>query len=581
MRRAGVWLLVLLALVLPRVLFLDADAAPDLCWGTGIWTDEGFYTHNARNAVLFGQAELDGFNNRNLSPILDLLQQGIFRGFGVGLVPVRTLSVVFGLLALVFFYDGLRRTLGRRVAVTATLFLGFEPTYLFYNRLALMESPAVCVACAAFWAWCIGGVRGRLLAGFLAASLVAWKSSFLLFAPLPVLAALITPRPPIMGEKFPRYRGLGVYALGAVVALLLYYVLWFRPHEDAIVHMNRHYAMEQARPKSLTQLLWMIRRGWIGYYNGLMQRLFTRDPALALLALAGLFAPLWSRRKRGEALRVLYLWTMVGILWISVSKYAPTRYYLVFWPALCGHAAVMLWRLPLLKRKPLAVAVPVGLLAFHVVQPIFFALHRSGWAVGVGLFVGVVAGVGAWLLAPRLRARSLRVALVGLYVLSSASQIGYYFVTKGYRTQEISRELTRIAQADGKPSAMILGDWAPNFVVDTKLHSAPVFQKLANDDDPVGKLHADYILTSRDKVHAAQWRKLAPLAYRSENLVAVFPLYQYTLELYRIPPRPSLRRISDFVGAKGVRITPPLVPAEQERDREGAGGVSRERGRGK
>ena len=121
-KRWGVWLLVVLALVLPRALFLNADAAPDLCWGTGIWTDEGFYTHNARNAVLFGQAELDGFNNRNLSPVLDLLQQGVFRTFGVGLIPVRALSVVFGLLALVFFYDGLRRTLGRRIAVTATLF---------------------------------------------------------------------------------------------------------------------------------------------------------------------------------------------------------------------------------------------------------------------------------------------------------------------------------------------------------------------------------------------------------------------------------------------------------------------------
>ena len=70
-----------------------------------------------------------------------------------------------------------------------------------------MESPAVCVACMAFWAWCVGGARGRFLSGLLAASLVAWKSSFLLFAPLPVLASLITPRPPIMGEKFPRIGG--------------------------------------------------------------------------------------------------------------------------------------------------------------------------------------------------------------------------------------------------------------------------------------------------------------------------------------------------------------------------------------
>ena len=116
---------------------------------------------------------------------------------------------------------------------------------------------------------------------------------------------------------------------------------------------------------------------------------------------------------------------------------------------------------------------------------------------------------------------------------------------------------------------MILGDWAPNFVVDTRLHSAPVFNKLANDDDPVRKLRADYILTSRDRVHAAQWRKLAPLAYRPENRVAVFPLYQYTLELYRIgspqpsPPAPLPSRFASRPGEGSASPRSPLPPARR------------------
>ena len=154
------------------------------------------------------------------------------------------------------------------------------------------------------------------------------------------------------------------------------------------------------------------------------------------------------------------------------------------------------------------------------------AVFMIGWAIG-GIFFGI--------LGDRLgRVKTLTIT-IGLYALFSAGQIGFYFATKGYRTEEISRELTRIAEADGKPNALVLGDWAPNFVVDTKLHSAPVFAKLANDDDPVGKLRADYILTSADRVHAALWHRLAPLAYRPENRVAAFPLYQYTLELYRVP----------------------------------------------
>ena len=59
-----------------RLLWLDADPWPRLDWSTGIWTDEGFYTYNARNAVLFGQAHLDEFNNDNLMPLLDMAQRG-------------------------------------------------------------------------------------------------------------------------------------------------------------------------------------------------------------------------------------------------------------------------------------------------------------------------------------------------------------------------------------------------------------------------------------------------------------------------------------------------------------------------
>ena len=543
MKRSGVWLLVILALILPRVLFLHADALPDLCWGTGIWTDEGFYTHNARNAVLFGSAELDGFNNRNLSPILDMLQQGVFRVFGVGLVPVRALSAGFGLLALVFFYDGLRRRLGRRVALTATIFLGLDPTYLFYNRLALMESPAVCVVCAAFWAWCAGSPSALFLSGLLAASLVAWKTNFLLFAPLPALVALWSLRRAAI-------RPLAPYVLGAAFALLMYYFLWFRPHEAAIVHMNRHYAMEQARPKSLVQTLWMVRRAGIGYYNGLLQRLFTRTPLPSLLALLGLLAPAAStgvgtlrKRRRVDSVRLLSLWLTLGILWITVSKYAPTRYYMVFWPPLAALAAVNLWRLPTLLRRRSArraAALLAGAFAFHLLQPALFAAHLSGRAVGLGFVGGIAASAltGAWLRPNRIsaaRARPLGASLIALFLALSFATVLRYFWTRTYRTQEISRELTWIAAAQGRPHAMILGDWAPNFVVDTKLHSAPVFQKLANDDDPVSRLHADYILTSDDKVHAAQWRHFAPLAYTPANRIAVFPLYQYTLELYRIP----------------------------------------------
>ncbi len=384
-----------------------------------------------------------------------------------------------------------------------------------------MESPAVCLVCLALWAWCVGGSGLLALSGAAAASLIAWKTSFLLFAPLPVIASVWQARKLSL-------RALWPYFLGVFLALIIYYFVWFKPHEEPIVHMNRHYAMEQSRPKSVNQALWMIRRACVGYQNGLMNRLFTRSPILGLLTLIGI-----CTIPRRKTTKILYLWTVLGILWICVSKYAPTRYFLVFWPGLCALAACTLWRLPtLLKRRSGQVGLGIGLLLLgvHWTQPLLFALGLRSYELLGGLFVG---GALALALARRRppRPRVLLPTALGLFLIGALGQTGYYFLTRGYRTQEISHELMRLAG----PDATIIGDWAPGFCLPTTLKTAPVFAKLANDDHPVETLHADFILTSRDRVHAEQWRKYAPATYRPENRVAVFPLYQYTLELYRVP----------------------------------------------
>ena len=42
-----------------RTVALDTDAYGRLDWSAGLLTDEGFYTHNARNVALFGAPRTD------------------------------------------------------------------------------------------------------------------------------------------------------------------------------------------------------------------------------------------------------------------------------------------------------------------------------------------------------------------------------------------------------------------------------------------------------------------------------------------------------------------------------------------
>ncbi|MCS7064834.1 MAG: hypothetical protein NZL85_01025, partial [Fimbriimonadales bacterium] len=99
-----VWLIVIPIFVVAIGLrFYSLDADPDwrLDWNPGLLTDEAFYMHNARNQTLFGQANLDEFNNAVLSPLVHAVHGWVFAHFGVGYVQGRAVSVVLGLLSIV------------------------------------------------------------------------------------------------------------------------------------------------------------------------------------------------------------------------------------------------------------------------------------------------------------------------------------------------------------------------------------------------------------------------------------------------------------------------------------------------
>ena len=109
--------LVLLGALLVRLLWLDADAAFTLTWSGAPFTDEGLYSHAARNRVLFGTPLTNEWDNRLVSPLWDALAYVVFRVVGVGYVQLRSLNVVLSTLALPLWWAFLRRDWGPRAAL--------------------------------------------------------------------------------------------------------------------------------------------------------------------------------------------------------------------------------------------------------------------------------------------------------------------------------------------------------------------------------------------------------------------------------------------------------------------------------
>lgn len=537
--------LLILGIVVVRTVDVGADAWKDLDWGTGIWTDEGFYAHNARNQVLFGSPEQDGFNNYNLSPMLHAIQVVVFTKFGVGLVQARLISIVASLLTCGFLYVGVRNDFGPRAAAYSLMLLGLESSYILYNRLGLMESLGTCVIALAYFFWTLDRTWSRFLSGFIAAGAFAVKTTFLIFLPAPIIALIIVNWRDIRSIL----KGSAPYLLGAVAFIGLYYVLWLGVHGAEVARMNNFYRTMQSQPRSFMQLLWMIRRALIGYHFGFFQRMETRSTVFLNLALVGTFWSLYrvmlrGRAKTGESegthnrLLMHIVCFAAGILFIFVSRYAPSRYFLVFHVSAAVIGGVLLDRFAvaladirenaLLQR---ALCFLIFLFGYHVLLPLYNipALKNYSEVLGIVTAASVIAF--AFKFRNTITKHLTLSTVTAIFLVTSLGQYTAWFLTRQHETLRASRWLT----AQVGPNAVVAGDWAPNLGFESNLRLPPVFKGLANDQNPVNTLRMDYVLTGRTPYPKRMWAKLAPGLVADENRVSTLMYHGYTIDLYRVP----------------------------------------------
>lgn len=518
-----------------RLLWLDADPWPLLDWSSGIWTDEGFYTYNARNATLFGQARLDEFNNVNLMPVLDLAQRFVFGKFGVGLVVARSLSALASLLALFFFGDGLRRGFGEKTALTGLALLGTDVFFWGYSRLALMELPATLMHCAAFWCLSLGSSGGLLAAGFLAASTLAFKATYAIFLPLPLLAL-----------GWARRKQALPYTVGVLAGLAIYGALWGIPHRTEIAHMTNFYRVRQSQPRSVAEAGRCVSYALFGYQRTtkryMVHCLETQAPVVTTLGLIGLFGIGWRRRKRDFLLRVLVAWAALGMGSLALTRYIPTRYFLLFLPALVGLAAVVLLRLPVLWRlwhthrraRYAGLGVPLFFLTMHLLAPILTPLVGTGngeW-LATALALGGITLLFSSKLWPQRCPVGINVVLFAL--LLNAVFVGHWALSRTYTLRDASRKLGEQLPA----GTVVLGEAAP-LCLENRLRGIPVFYPgLANDKKPIQTFQPQYLMITQVPARLKYWNKVAPEVLRNANELEHFTLGSESLTLYRIPLTP-------------------------------------------
>lgn len=510
-------------------------------------TDEGFYIHNARNIALFGQARTDGFNNMLTSPVLHFGQIAVFKAFGVGSVQARLISVACSLITLALLWAAVRRALGDRIAVTATLFLGLDHVNLLYNRMALQDTPASLLAVMGLYCFVRGtgsetdnrARRWLIASGALIALTVTARSVCIYLIPLPFIALIVQA---IQSTKLDELNirtsegefgrnGLLVMALAMCAVFALYLLFWYWPHHAELAAVNAFYS-KRAIPGSLSRLGGNIYRALLGSSWALSAYLFRHTPILFILALLGLLVRPKTRASSAE----IYLAAWLGLGWIllSTSSYAPSRYYVTTYPALAAMAAIALWRLPEIGTRlrqarmhtRVATAGLIWFVIYHAVAMLldhYGALSR-GWARALlyimpsaSLIFALRFSILTSLAQPlALIVKSVRpritFAVIALWLLFNTYWLGSWLLGLDYSQYRMSRWLAESLP----PGSVLIGDVAPGVCLDNTFIAVHVEPGVCNDVLPIETMGAQYPNASRYIIMDDRWKYTYWMAHYPE-----------------------------------------------------------------
>lgn len=529
-----------------RVVALDADPDFRMCWSSGLLTDEGFYTHNARNAVLLGQARTNEFNNMVLSPLVHAAQAAVFRLFGVGYPQARAISVVCSLLTLIVMFAALRRAFGERVAWLGTLVLAWEHAYLMYNRMALLETPATLFLALAFYAWVRRGegLAWSALAGVMTVTACSIKSLCAFFVPAPLLASWWSGR---THRRDTRWE-IAATASGMLITGLLYAIVWLLPHWGEYRHMSDFYLTYQIMPRNLLEAYADVRRAAMNYQYGLMGYLFAHMPVTIFLALTTTLLAIFRReeRRRGNgAVEFLLVWMWLGIALLAFIRYAPSRYYVPIYPAIVALAAIGVVRLPEITRM--------------VWRP------REWWAhllrtlmLGYALYFGLAFAFGApfaWQLVYLALAMAFPLALTFQWVVHRLLETGdfslrwapaaalvvlagwnaWYFAgwygNRQYSLRNLAQKLEHILPQ----GAVVAGNCAPGVCLDAPVSTMLVIPRLANYPAPIERYGVTHVVVLDGIQGEYWWQKDYPDLLRRRNRVMREWVGPYAISVYRVP----------------------------------------------
>jgi 4-amino-4-deoxy-L-arabinose transferase-like glycosyltransferase len=541
--REPVWtvslvLLIGLVALATRAGDLVSDPPPNLGESGGYYADEGFWTHNARNKILFGQFVLDEWNNMFASPLTHWPQYVSFRWLGVGLAQARLFPVMLSMISVFLIARGLR---GSASVAAAALFAG-NVLLIHFGRLALLETPLVCLLLLSWFLLAVespGRVR-IILSGFVLGLAVVTKLSIVYVAPAAILAMLLRP-----GDHSPG-KAIGFLCIGFAISL----IAWL-----ATLGSNLHYFLQYARFYSSQQSPWTLRL----VENMAHPVLFTRLRASPLLPVVGFVVAMGitGRIKNAEIPRSVIFatfWFLFGALYLDTLTYRPLRYHIPLFPPmiiLVSWAAIQLWH----GRERLSPGFWGMVFAMIFLWPIVWNLavetrpglrgwHMDRKVVAVAcLWVAIYV---AWRVGNRiLRDRTPRRALVVvLFVAYGSIHVVQYAHWLGTKQREIFS--TSVALGSRFDRAVFTGQWSPVLCIENQHRAVPVWPGFVNGSDPFTKHHITHgVIWDR---HWERFREWFPEEFAKATILDTLWIKESPVLLCSFPSEQAIDSLATRTG---------------------------------
>jgi len=456
---------------------IDADTPTNLGavrLDGGAFFDEGYKTLEARNLVLFGKtkwAAADEYSGWSSNPFTIWSNYWTFRLFGLSLRNARLLSLCFAAGATVLMWLLLRRRFGRLHAHWGLTVFLLHPLFILYSRQAILEIKILFFGMLALYflvsrrhslpVRTMCACAGFFLAFLCKDTIVPWVGS--------ILAAAVTLH---LSQAVTSTRTKRAVAAGVAVLAATSWV-WYALHGGEFFFQGRPLASPAGIVKGLLAI-----------------EIFHMNPMVALLALIGCiyltYAVLSNRPFRRSDLMMVF-WLLIPLVAFTLFDYRPTRYYMLCLPAMIWLTIYALVNLgAILRALPLR---PAGVMGTVLVLVGAIGLLSCGMRViqtfpmGIDPEITSIVAVSRYGLPPiflcsaavvvimaRLRRHSSfskRATNLGMVLLTAFCLLNVYELARWVRSPKY--ELQRAFRTVGSlgPDAVLVGEWAPQFSVDT------------------------------------------------------------------------------------------------------------------